>query len=175
MNPTVCQDAEKPTLYLVIFNIQKRNNVRSLLMTAAAFGIQVCIIVGQPKFDSDPDGPNVPSQLKSYMMDDRFVILRLETWTECDEYLRRNEIRLLGVEIHKDAKSVETFFDSNDTRTALLMGNEGYGLKEKQMDSCHGFIRIPQYGHGTASLNVNVAASIVLQRLFEHRRQLRLS
>lgn len=43
-----------------------------------------------------------------------------------------------------------------------MLGNEGAGLNERQMKLCDSFVYIPQYGTGTASLNVAVAASIVL-------------
>lgn len=51
--------------------------------------------------------------------------------------------------------------------TAFMMGNEGSGMNKKQMSLCDGFVKIKQYGGGTASLNVNVAAGIVLHR-FHH-------
>ena len=47
---------------------------------------------------------------------------------------------------------------------AFMMGNEGSGMSSKQMSICDGFIRISQYGGGTASLNVSVAAALVLHR-----------
>lgn len=40
---------------------------------------------------------------------------------------------------------------------------QGMGLSQRQIDACDSFVYIPQYGPGTASLNVTVAASIVLQ------------
>lgn len=39
---------------------------------------------------------------------------------------------------------------------------QGTGLSEHQLKLCDSFVYIPQHGHGTASLNVTVAASIVL-------------
>lgn len=39
---------------------------------------------------------------------------------------------------------------------------QGQGLSQRQMRLCDGFVYIPQHGAGTASLNVTVAASIVL-------------
>lgn len=42
--------------------------------------------------------------------------------------------------------------------------DQGQGLSEKQMRLCDGFVYIPQHGPGTASLNVTVAASIVLHQ-----------
>lgn len=41
---------------------------------------------------------------------------------------------------------------------------QGTGLSEIQQAVCDRFVYIPQYGPGTASLNVTVAASIVLHR-----------
>lgn len=40
---------------------------------------------------------------------------------------------------------------------------QGTGMTAKQMGLCDSFVYIPQYGAGTASLNVTVAASILLQ------------
>ena len=37
-------------------------------------------------------------------------------------------------------------------------------MSDKQKSICDGFIYIPQYGTGTASLNVNVATGIVLHQ-----------
>lgn len=51
------------------------------------------------------------------------------------------------------------------------------GLSSKQKEFCDGFVYIPQYGNGTASLNVAVACSIVLHHFalwanfVEHERQ----
>jgi hypothetical protein len=44
---------------------------------------------------------------------------------------------------------------------------QGHGLSEKQVAMCDAFVYIPQYGDGTASLNVTVATSIVLQHFAE--------
>lgn len=43
-----------------------------------------------------------------------------------------------------------------------MLGNEGQGFNDRQMRVCDSFVYISQYGVGTASLNVAVAASIVL-------------
>ena len=103
-------------------------------------------------------------------------IRRFDKWEEFMSYLKDQNIRLIGVEIHKDAQPIEHYFNDDragGTETAFLMGNEGLGLNKKQMMSCDAFVRIPQYGGGTASLNVYVASSIILYRYhqWERRRQ----
>lgn len=45
---------------------------------------------------------------------------------------------------------------------ATLFVTQGQGLSPRQVDLCDGTVYIPQHGVGTASLNVTVAASIVL-------------
>ncbi|KAL2922754.1 putative tRNA/rRNA methyltransferase slr0955 [Bienertia sinuspersici] len=42
--------------------------------------------------------------------------------------------------------------------------NPGTGLSVKECEICDYFVYIPQYGSGTASLNVTIAASIVLHQ-----------
>ena len=77
-------------------------------------------------------------------------------------------IQIIGVEI--DPSSVNLENEPFTNSTAFMMGNEGQGMTKKQMSVCDGFVRISQYGGGTASLNVSVAAGLVLHRFFHWSR-----
>jgi len=178
-------------VYLVICNISKLNNVRSLLRTAAAFGCHGVFIVGQKRSNADPNGPDIPAPLKHYIYlkeegdkttatteggedKDGMFLQRFEKWREFVAYKEQQKISLIGVEIHQDAKPVDHYLNndnSNHHDVAFLMGNEGQGLSDKQMNDCDGFVRIAQYGNGTASLNVNVAASVILQKMYQWQQQ----
>jgi hypothetical protein len=68
--------------------------------------------------------------------------------------------RILGVEIDDSAAPVTSHPFTGPT--AFLLGNEGQGLSARQLALCDGLVYIPQHGPGTASLNVSVAAGIVL-------------
>jgi tRNA G18 (ribose-2'-O)-methylase SpoU len=162
------EQRRSPDMYLVVTNISKRKNICALLQTAAAFGCKSVLVVGQKTFDMDPDGSDIPASLQEHVRSGGLPIQRFASWDDCASYLKERNIRLVGVEIHKDAQSIEHFFDSIDT--AFLMGNEGQGLNDKQMNSCDAFVRIPQYGSGTASLNVYVASSIILHRYHHWQR-----
>ena len=51
------------------------------------------------------------------------------------------------------------------SKTRLVIGcMQGTGLSQQQLKLCDSFVYIPQYGQGTASLNVTIAASIVLHQ-----------
>lgn len=150
-------------MYFVICNISKKNNIKSLLLTAAAFGCKEVFVVGQRLFDFSNDGDDLPPALQNHNM----PITRFEKWHSLIEYLKQHNIRLIGVEIHESAQNINDFcgvINAAAEEVAFLMGNEGQGIHEKHSASCDGFVKISQYGGGTASLNVNVAASIVLQR-----------
>ena len=82
-------------------------------------------------------------------------------------YARRQGCAICGVEIKPQARSVlsEGVFDFQDKpNMAFILGNEGVGMSDVQCAACDFFVRIPQYGDSTASLNVTVAASIVFHR-----------
>lgn len=76
--------------------------------------------------------------------------------------------RILGVEITPDAVSIASLPFSGPT--AFILGNEGSGMSPSQCAICDGFVFIPQHGPGTASLNVAVAAGIILHRFAEWAR-----
>lgn len=148
---------------LVLTNISKRPNIRSLLLTAAAFECKSVFVVGQRTFDFDPDGQDMPKQLVEHVHTGKIKIVRFEKWRDFMTFKEEHDLLLIGVEIHQEAKNIEEY-SSCSRPIAFIMGNEGQGLNDKHMSSCDGFVRIPQYGGGTASLNVNVAASIILHR-----------
>ena len=77
-------------------------------------------------------------------------------------------IPIVGVEI--DPSSVNLEGEPFTTSVAFMMGNEGSGMTAKQMSVCDKFIRISQYGGGTASLNVSVAAGLVMHRFYHWSR-----
>lgn len=193
-----------PKSLLIITNISKRANIRSLLQVGVAFGCTKILVVGQRAFNftigvhSSDNGndssatvvvSDIPKHLIPIFASGVITIERFEKWQNCVSYLNEHSIILIGVEIHVNSKTIQEIchdLDKNSVGStsnnpgsgggdsiAFLMGNEGTGLQEKQMNSCHMFCRIPQYGSGTASLNVYVAASIVLYHFHQYQQRCR--
>ena len=75
-------------------------------------------------------------------------------------YLKQQGVTLCGIEIVPEAQSITTHPFRGST--CFMAGNEGEGLTELQKSLCDHFVYIPQYGNGTASLNVSTATAIVL-------------
>ncbi|KAI4345523.1 hypothetical protein L6164_012637 [Bauhinia variegata] len=136
--------------YVLVHNIAKRHNVGTLARSAAAFGVSEFILVGRRDFNS----------FGSHGSTSHIRFRHFHSLQEAGNFLKEKDCDICGVEITDDAQPVNQHPFKKST--AFLLGNEGTGLSAKECEICDFFVYIPQYGSGTASLNVTVAASIVL-------------
>ena len=139
--------------YLIIHSISKRANVEQLVVAANAFQF-VPIVVGA-------------TILREYLQAKKRNEIVLEvkffdTLLDAKVFLQEQGVPLIGLEIMGSSMSLNEFQWNLYPSIAIIPGNEGTGLSIKQKNICDGFLYIPQYGEGTASLNVNVATSIVM-------------
>lgn len=136
--------------FVIVYNVAKRHNLGTLARSATAFGVSELILVGKKDFNAfGSHGSTLHLQFRHFF-----------TLSDARLYLKQKGCDIFGVEIVDGATPIhqQTFTGS----AAFLLGNEGLGLSDKEMSICDSFVYIPQYGCGTASLNVTVAASIVL-------------
>ncbi|CAE8636767.1 unnamed protein product [Polarella glacialis] len=140
--------------YLILFNLNKRNNLGAILRSAAAFGVRLVVLVGRQGFKAFckksgqgavpiENAPNVGA-----------AVAALKARHPA------GDLKVCGVEILPQASSLHTSPFSGPT--ALMVGNERGGLNREQIDQCDSFVYIPQFGAGVGSLNVACACSIVL-------------
>ncbi|XXG54361.1 hypothetical protein AAC387_Pa03g2265 [Persea americana] len=137
--------------FVVVHNVAKRHNVGTLARSATAFGVSELVLVGRRDFNA----------FGSHGSTSHLRFRHFHSLSEARIYLKNEkDCDICGVEITDGAVAVNhhPFRKS----TAFLLGNEGTGLSAKESEMCDFFVYIPQYGCGTASLNVTVAASIVL-------------
>nr|XP_043613003.1 putative TrmH family tRNA/rRNA methyltransferase [Erigeron canadensis] len=136
--------------YVVVHNIAKRHNVGTLARSATAFGVTELILVGRRDFNS----------FGSHGSTSHVRFRHFYTLSDACKFLKEKDCDICGVEITDNATAVNGHPFKKST--AFLLGNEGSGLSAKECEVCDYFVYIPQYGCGTASLNVTVAASIIL-------------
>ncbi|KAJ0033894.1 uncharacterized protein LOC116145569 [Pistacia vera] len=136
--------------YVVVHNIAKRHNVGTLARSATAFGVSEMILIGRRDFNA----------FGSHGSTSHVNFRHFHSLTDARQFLKSKDCDICGVEITHDAVAVNQHPFKKST--AFLLGNEGTGLSAKECEICDFFVYIPQYGTGTASLNVTVAASIVL-------------
>lgn len=136
--------------YVVVHNIAKRHNVGTLARSATAFGVSEMILVGRRDFNA----------FGSHGSTSHVNFRHFHSLSDARVFLKSKDCDICGVEITDNA--VDVTQHPFKKSTAFLLGNEGMGLSAKECEICDFFVYIPQYGVGTASLNVTVAASIVL-------------
>ncbi|KAK8954773.1 hypothetical protein KSP39_PZI002741 [Platanthera zijinensis] len=145
---------------LIIHNVAKRHNIGTMARSATAFGVSEIVLVGRRDFNAfGSHGSTAHLQFRHFtsLSQSRLYLKALIFPLPCIE--ERN-CDICGVEIVDGAFPVNQ--QPFKRSTAFLLGNEGTGLSAKELEICDFFVYIPQYGGGTASLNVTVAASIVL-------------
>lgn len=148
--PTVDDDG-KPRMYFLAHNVAKKHNVGNMARCCTAFGVKSLCLIGSRQFNA----------FGSHGADAHVNFEHFDSLTDARSKLKERGCSLiLGVEIMDDAKPIESHPFTGDT--AFIMGNEGHGMTEQQKAICDGFVYIRQFGPGTASLNVSVAASIVM-------------
>lgn len=146
------QTAGKPQCYFIVHNIAKKHNVGTIARCATAFGVRSVVLIGSKSYNTF--GCKGSSNHVDFAYYPTLKDARAGLTTE------KKVTKILGVEICEGAVPIESHpFDGD---TAFIMGNEGDGMTENQKAICDGFVYIRQHGPGTASLNVSVAASIVM-------------
>lgn len=145
------QDSTPFPFFVILFNIAKKNNLGNLIRTANAFGAKEILIVGKRRYHQFGSFGTSKASTKRHFYDLDSAV----------SYLRSQNCRIFGVEILDQAIPIEevTF----DGPSAFMMGNEGDGLTDSQINQCDEFVYIRQFGSG-GSINVNVAAGVVLHR-----------
>jgi len=159
----------QPHSYIVLSNLQSGSNIGNILRSASIFGCKELIVVGQKRYRLTGDHGS------------RFDLKRHHVYSheEAKIYLKSKGVRIYGVEIIEGAQPILQYdqetgiskfpFNRQYEGAAFLMGNEGEGLSQKQMEICDEFIFIPQTrggsvdGGGSSSLNVACAATVILQ------------
>ncbi|KAK9084052.1 hypothetical protein Scep_030523 [Stephania cephalantha] len=135
---------------VMVHNIAKRHNVGTLARTATAFGVTELVLVGRRDFNG----------FGSHGSASHLAFRHFHSLSDAALHLKSRDFDICGVEIAEQSLPVNEHPFRRST--AFLLGNEGTGLSAKECEICDFFVYIPQYGSGTASLNVTVAASIVL-------------
>lgn len=145
---------KKYEFYVLIFNIQSRHNINTIIRSAVSFGCTKFLVLGKDKKVLSKFLEKENSPLKSFIHFEYF-----ETSEELRQYLKDNNIYAYGVEIGANCIPIQNHpFKGN---TLFILGNEGAGMNQKQKDLCDHFVYIQQYSEKTGSLNVAIAASII--------------
>ena len=153
-------DIENPH-FIVLDNLQDPGNLGTIIRTAEGAGVHAvfmskdCVDLYNPKV--------IRSTMGSIY---RVPIIYIEEIPQLLEEFREKGIRSYAA--HLEGKK---FYDQEDYRTgtAILIGNEGNGLRDEVSESADVWVQIPMQGE-VESLNAAVAASVLMFEVFRQRR-----
>ena len=145
---------------LALEGVGNPDNVGGLFRTAFALGVDAILI------DPGTADPLYRKAIRTSMGATlRVPFLRLDALASDLHSLRSRGFRLLAMTPNPEALPVEKVTLRKDDPVILLAGSEGYGLSDAALAEADLRVRIP-IDPRADSLNVVVAAGIVLNRLF---------
>ncbi|MBE9517272.1 MAG: RNA methyltransferase [Bacteroidetes bacterium] len=154
---------EKTPFMLVMDNVRSLHNIGSLFRTADAFrleGIYLCGITATPPHREIHKTALGATESVSWEY-------REET-TDAISELKEKGYMILSVEQTEGAVLLDQVQLSDNQKYALVFGHEIRGVDQDVVDLSDQCIEIPQYGT-KHSLNISVAAGIVIWELFRRR------
>ncbi|RLD71285.1 MAG: TrmH family RNA methyltransferase [Bacteroidetes bacterium] len=154
---------EKIPFMLVMDNVRSLHNIGSLFRTADAFrleGIYLCGITATPPHREIHKTALGATESVHWEY-------RKET-TDAISELKEKGYLILSVEQAEGAVLLDQIQLSDNQKYALVFGHEIRGVDQRVVDMSDQCIEIPQYGT-KHSLNISVAAGIVIWELFRRR------
>jgi tRNA G18 (ribose-2'-O)-methylase SpoU len=156
------QQSEKMPVQLLLDNIRSMHNVGSVFRTADAFlaeGICLCGYTPKP--------PHRDIQKTALGATETVNWQYHPATLEAVMDLKNRGYRIWAVEQTTASIALQEFKPAIGEKWALVFGNEVQGVDAAVLDHCDGCIEIPQHGM-KHSLNISVAAGIVLWHFFSH-------
>ncbi|MCQ2530771.1 MAG: RNA methyltransferase [Lachnospiraceae bacterium] len=144
---------------VLLEDVENPTNVGAIFRSAAALGIDAVLL---SKGCADP----LYRRAIRVSMGNVFSISWTfsEDWLGDIEKLKEQGFQTVAMALKEDSVSMEELQPEPEERIALLMGNEGAGLKEETIAACHKIVMIPM-ANGVDSLNVAAASAVAFWQI----------
>ena len=158
--------ADKLPFIVVLDNVRSQHNVGAVFRTADAMlleGVYLCGICCCP--------PNQEIHKTALGAEESVDWTYFADTKEVIRVLKEKGYTCYAVEQAHDSITLEQAAAqiSRESKIAVILGHEVFGVQQEVVDACDGCIEIPQYGT-KHSMNVSVTAGIVMYRLSEAMR-----
>lgn len=153
--------SDKTPLVVILDHVRSLNNVGSVFRTADAFRMQAVYLCG---ITATP--PNAEIHKTALGAEDTVEWHYFKETLDAVAVLKRQGYLICAVEQADGSVSLERFVPDKNKKYAVIVGHEVKGVRQEVVDVCDMCIEIPQFGT-KHSLNVSVAAGIVLWSFFE--------
>ncbi|MDR1437369.1 MAG: RNA methyltransferase [Candidatus Symbiothrix sp.] len=163
LSPDDFKRAAKIPLIVVLDNVRSLHNVGSVFRTSDAFLIEAIYLCG---ITATP--PHAEIHKTALGAENTVEWKYFENTPEAVNELKRKGYCIAAVEQAENSRRPDEFHFETEP-LAVIFGNEVRGVDQEVMNLCDLCIEIPQFGV-KHSLNVSVAAGIVLWEIRKQRR-----
>jgi 23S rRNA (guanosine2251-2'-O)-methyltransferase len=147
------QKKGEPPLLLILDEIEDPQNLGALIRSAECAGVHGVIIPKHHAASVNETVARTSAGASSHM-----PIARVTNIAQTLDALKSNGVWIIGT----DAASEKAYYDA-DYRgsTALVVGNEGKGIRRLVKEKCDFLVKIPMYGR-LESLNASVSGALLM-------------
>lgn len=151
---------------IVLENIHDPHNAAAALRNCDAFGIQEVHVIFETEKMFNPEKLG---KLTSASANKWLTIKTWNTTAECFAELKKRNYTIIATAISDKAVSFDSL-SLPDTPTAIVFGNEGFGITETAKKLADTLLYIPMYGF-VDSLNLSVTVGVITHWLSKKRRE----
>ncbi|OBQ55149.1 RNA methyltransferase [Tamlana sp. s12] len=154
------KEAEKTPIIIILDNIRSLNNIGSVFRTSDAFLIEkiyLCGITAKP--------PHKDIHKTALGSTETVAWEYVENTIDLVEKLKTEGIKVASIEQAESATMLNDFTVENNTKYALVFGNEVKGVSQGVVTASDAIIEIPQFGT-KHSLNISVSCGVVVWDIF---------
>lgn len=144
------------TVTVVLDKLEDTFNMAAVLRTSESMGIQEVHVI------KNADYPWSPNSKVTQGCDKWLDIQVHRTFADCARHLKERGYRILASALKDDAQSL--YEQRFDVKTALVFGNERFGVSPEVLEAADGTFIIPMLGF-TQSLNISAACSATLSQV----------
>ena len=146
---------------VAIEDVFQLHNTSAVIRSCEVFGIQEAHVI-ENRYGQELD-KNIAMGAQQWV-----DVHRHNSTSECIAKLRAKGYKIIATTPHNDAVTLNDFKVKD--KIALFFGTERDGLSDEVLKNADGFLKIPMIGF-TESLNISVAAAIILQNLSQKLRK----
>ncbi|HJW18527.1 MAG TPA: RNA methyltransferase [Flavisolibacter sp.] len=158
------RESSKMPIIAILENVRSAYNVGSIFRTADAFLLEAIYICG---YTAHP--PHKEIKKTALGADETVSWKNFKHVNDAIKELRDEGFAIYAVEQAVNSIKLNEI-EKVDRKIAVVFGNEVTGVDQSTIESCDGCLEIPQFGM-KHSLNVSVAAGVVLWELVKYRLQ----
>jgi len=146
---------------LVLEKVYDDFNQQAVLRTAESLGIQHIWSI------TSPEKKNTIIAKKITRGNHAFLSLqKFKTTAECIDALRKDQRTIWATDLSTQAVPLDTKELKVPAKLAIVIGSESAGVSKEMLEAADKRVFLPMYGF-SESLNLSVAAALVLQHLFQ--------